>query len=408
MSALFQEYRLALRTVTPLFMAGAEARGAPELRPPALRGAMRYWLRAAAGGVYGDDDNGLLRVREIEGRTFGSTDETKASASAVTVRVSTQSAANPMEFCKQATIRTIKNGKSIQQPTGRDYLYWSMAKSGRAQTENYQGPKQYWPDGMTFDLLLQKRPGALRDEQALLWATAAAWLLIQFGGVGSRSRRTAGSLSSARPQEINGLKFASTATSCIQLADELAQGLKSVRSMFATTSTIPSVSDPSSFDVLHARSCRVWVLGIWADSSTAVESVGAALRDFRSYREPDHANVARWFGGNAIPTVERAAFGLPIPFHYSDGGPSGAVQGRLRNPTIDRRASPLWLKITRTQDGRYAGVATLFKSAFLPAGEKLYAKTRGASPPPANPPTDYSLIETWVASEFPNASEVSL
>jgi len=146
---------------------------------------------------------------------------------------------------------------------------------------------------------------------------------------------------------------------------------------------------------------------MWTNSSTAVDSIGAALRDFRSYREPDHTNVARWLGGAAIPTVERAAFGLPIPFRYSDGGPSGIVQGRLRNPTIDRRASPLWLKITRTQNGRYAGVATLFKSAFLPAGEKLNAKTR-AAPPPVNPPPDYSLIEKWVASAFPDASEVSL
>ncbi len=408
MSALFQEYRLSLRTVTPLFMAGAEARGAPELRPPAFRGAMRYWLRAAAAGAYGDDDSGLLRVREIEGFTFGSTDEARGSASTVTVRVSPQSTPNPIEFRKQASVHVTKNGKLIQQPTGRDYLYWSMAASGRIQTESYQAPKQYWPDEMTFELQLQKRTGGLRDEQALLWATAAAWLLIQFGGVGSRSRRTAGSLSSTRLQEISGLRFATTATSCVQLADELTQGLKFVRAMFPTASSAASVSDPSSFDILHAQACRIWVLGMWADSSTAVESVGAALRDFRSYREPDHANVARWLGGDAIPTVERAAFGLPIPFHYSDGGPRGTVQGRLRNPTIDRRASPLWLKITRTLDGRYAGVATLFKSALLPAGEKLYAKTRGGPLPPVNPPTDYSLIEKWVASAYPNASEVSL
>lgn len=35
-----------LETVTPLFLGGAEARGEPELRPPAFRGATWYWLRA--------------------------------------------------------------------------------------------------------------------------------------------------------------------------------------------------------------------------------------------------------------------------------------------------------------------------------------------------------------------------
>lgn len=34
-----------LETVTSLFFGGAKPRGKPELRPPAFRGAMRYWLR---------------------------------------------------------------------------------------------------------------------------------------------------------------------------------------------------------------------------------------------------------------------------------------------------------------------------------------------------------------------------
>jgi CRISPR-associated protein Cmr1 len=42
---------VTLETVTPVFLGGADPRGAPELRPPAFRGAMRYWLRAALGGV---------------------------------------------------------------------------------------------------------------------------------------------------------------------------------------------------------------------------------------------------------------------------------------------------------------------------------------------------------------------
>jgi CRISPR-associated protein Cmr1 len=42
---------VTLETVTPLFLGGADPRGAPELRPPPFRGAMRYWLRAALGGL---------------------------------------------------------------------------------------------------------------------------------------------------------------------------------------------------------------------------------------------------------------------------------------------------------------------------------------------------------------------
>ncbi len=42
---------VTLETVTPLFLGGADPRGAPELRAPSFRGAMRYWLRAALGTV---------------------------------------------------------------------------------------------------------------------------------------------------------------------------------------------------------------------------------------------------------------------------------------------------------------------------------------------------------------------
>ncbi|MGQ9600679.1 MAG: RAMP superfamily CRISPR-associated protein, partial [Anaerolineae bacterium] len=51
-----QRLTVTLETVTPLFLGGADPRGAPELRAPSFRGATRYWLRAALGGTIGDND----------------------------------------------------------------------------------------------------------------------------------------------------------------------------------------------------------------------------------------------------------------------------------------------------------------------------------------------------------------
>ena len=47
-----------LETVTPLFLSGADQTIA-ELRPPAFRGALRYWFRALAGGYY----SGMATIR---------------------------------------------------------------------------------------------------------------------------------------------------------------------------------------------------------------------------------------------------------------------------------------------------------------------------------------------------------
>lgn len=38
-----QTLTVTLETITPLFLGGTDPRGAPEIRPPSFRGALRYW-----------------------------------------------------------------------------------------------------------------------------------------------------------------------------------------------------------------------------------------------------------------------------------------------------------------------------------------------------------------------------
>ncbi len=56
-----------LETVTPLFLSGAEQQKA-ELRPPAFRGALRYWFRAIAGAYYWNNPH---KIKEIESDLLG-------------------------------------------------------------------------------------------------------------------------------------------------------------------------------------------------------------------------------------------------------------------------------------------------------------------------------------------------
>jgi len=387
-----KEFRLKLETVTPLFLAGADPRGTPELRPPAFRGALRYWLRAALGGALGDDGTGLERVRAAEAAVFGSAGESDGGASAVTVRVHGEMPP-PRRYERGRSGRDPATGR--QMPSGTDYLFWSMAESGSPERGNYQAARQYWPPGITFELELLARPGAADGDEALRRAAAALWLLVHLGGIGARSRRAAGSLSAVGSVEGAALSFGLQGRTVSEVARELGEGLGRVRALFGPLGQ-RSPSVPPEFDLLHPRSCRVWVLGLWPSSERAVEQIGAAMRDFRGRCEPDHRNVARWLNGGEIPTVERAAFGLPLPFRYSSG-PSGVVQGP---GDLDRRASPLWLKLSRAPGG-CVGVATLFKSRFLPEGAGLSARGQRA---PA--PTGYALLERLIAERFTGAQEV--
>ena len=67
------EATFTLRTLTPLFLAGADQTRA-ELRAPSFRGLMRYWHRALIAGIVGTDAKGLEKVAEAEKNIFGATD----------------------------------------------------------------------------------------------------------------------------------------------------------------------------------------------------------------------------------------------------------------------------------------------------------------------------------------------
>jgi CRISPR-associated protein Cmr1 len=289
------------------------------------------------------------------------------------------------------------NGRD--QPTGRDYLFWSMARMGR---DGFN--RQYYPPGRTFTLTLSQR---VPDQKALEKAVAAFWLLTYLGGIGARSRRAAGSLAVTQVSSPFSLPLSfQTPETAEKFSAFLRKGLDDARKIIAPTPAAGASASPPQFDVLAPlqNACRIWVLHhlpLWSTSQQALETIGASMRDFRSRRPPDHDEVARWLTGQGTPpTIQRAAFGLPIQFRYSNGGPSGFVQST--NHDHDRRASPVLLRVAKLSgtSPQYVGVVVLFKAQFLPPGERLEAKNN-RSARPLSPPADYSLIEQWI-NTFPH------
>lgn len=391
-------------TVTPMFISGAE-QGQPEIRASAIRGALRYWLRAALGGLAGAD---VRAVRREEARVFGAAsdhgegaegDRALQGVSAVSVVMPpVRAPSKPYERARAVSVS--KGGRTLLQPTGRDYLYWSMTGIGGAA-------RPYVMPGSRFQFTMGEYPGRANGA-ALAAAMGALWLLTRLGGIGSRSRRAAGNIAVTAPDVWEELRFGSRAADVEAAAQELASGIETLRKWLAKRLGLPGkgpVGRPS-FDVLAPSACRIWVLGLWPTWDAAVETMGAALRDFRTYREPDHANVRRWARGERIATVERAAFGLPLLFRYKDHT-KASVEGRYGRPEVvaHRRASPLWLSVWKLQAG-YAGIATLFESSFLPEGAVLVNGLRPANP--TSVPSGYGLVVRFIEERFPNRKEVRL
>ena len=385
--------KVELETVTPLFLGGAEPRSSPpELRVASVRVALRYWLRALLGGVMGDVDLNMLK--SAEEFVFGSTE---AGASSVKILLK----CNGLDTEKYQKRKAIRRANGQFAPEGTDYLFWALAETGKKERGNWQPGRRYIVPGTKFTLTMKPRLGAPNAQDAWWRACVALWLLTQLGALGSRSRRGAGSLRVLNePAQTDLPPFKSPATA-EELRGQLRVGLAQIRESLSATAK-PRI--PSQFDILAPELCTIWVLTDqvpWSTWQQALDGIGGRMRDFRNRREPDHDRMRNWMEqGVTPPTVERAVFGLPLPFRYSRRGPFDVVQGNQH----DRRSSPLWLRVTKLACGQYVGVATLFKSAFLASGESLQLR-RGKRT--TAPPSDYSLIEEFIA-DFPTHLEVKL
>lgn len=371
-----------LETITPLFMAGADQREVPipsnpegvkfaweyiaELRPPAFRGFMRYWLRAIIGGIVGTDEIGLIDVANAEQTIFGTTDK----SSAIRLRIMRISH-SPKKF--QEDISTFINGE--YQATGKGYLLWSMSKSGKGS--KYKPHRWYFPSNTTFQIQFTARN---QDAGSFSQAIGALWLLTNFGGMGSRSRRCGGSLMVKPLQplidKVANLPF-KEAGSIGELKTLLEDGIQVVRSLFSNLELRPAQT--STFDVLSSDTCKIWIIRDkegWKDSDEAMESIGESLQ---MYRKQFSEAKARKLLGKDIPLDRRGfdkskaleIFGLPLGRNSS------------------RRASPLLLRITKLQRG-YVCIAVLFKTA---AKDIL--------------PQNYAIIEDWIGT-FPIKERIML
>ena len=204
-----------------------------ELRPPSVRGHLRFWFRALAGGLLGEE---LRTVCEAESAVFGNT----TRASSVVVRL----------------FGSPRTGVSVvgetQQLPGLAYMFWSVLQQRRDAIL----------PGERFRLRLNSRPfpfapvevvgRTLGMTESFEMAAASLWLLVRLGGVGARMRRGAGGMSAVAdptgwPDCLPPL--VSTARTPAELAAELSAGLERVRQAAGWSTRPPT--DPSSYDILH-------------------------------------------------------------------------------------------------------------------------------------------------------------
>ncbi|MDR0266838.1 MAG: type III-B CRISPR module RAMP protein Cmr1 [Paenibacillus sp.] len=155
-----------ISVVTPVFGGGVKAgelKCQPTIRNSSVRGHLRFWWRATRGAVYKD----VSELRKREAQIFGDTKE----SSRVKIWVSPSS---PKQSSDQIEL------KNVNLPSYVIFPYREFYK---------KNPSFSFDLPYTFELNIQLQDDDLKKE-----LDPALWAWINFGGIGSRTRRGCGSL----------------------------------------------------------------------------------------------------------------------------------------------------------------------------------------------------------------------
>jgi len=370
------EARFELEAVTPLFIAGADQRWVEGegLRSPTLRGLLRWWFRTA------------FKDPRPESKVFGG-------------RASGRAEGKKSDVVVKSAVRSQRMGEVRECVKDAGYLFFSMQMQKRPC---------YIP-GSRFEVFLSSR-----SEESFKMALASLWLLLNLGGVGSRNRRGAGSLSvlKASPQELHldsgtlrFIPFPPTRTPTrIDYPHFLKQGLKVVREFAESCSDasraeveiggLPGTPQLAPTPTLHPRFLSIFVKR-FNSSQEALRGLEEWLRGIRRrMSDPSFVRWLRFGGGRAMAGEQRVFFGLPLQYHFRNK----RCTLEPAHEDFKRRASPVMLGVFKS--GReYWGRVLIWKSKFHPA-RRLKVKESGEE---VGMPDDFSRFLRRLEEDLRNS-----
>ena len=364
-----------LTLVSPAFLAGALQ--GPEdctLRPTTLRGLLRWWWRTMHAGHLALAE--LLKLeRLIWGGTVSSTlsGKEKDLASAVSISLEPIGEISPVRYRKTDEATRWRLAKPVRAKAiqGLSYITFGMDEKDRA--------RHYVQPGSRWRLTIIANPtGQLSSQEAIDQARAALWLLSNFGGLGSKSRKGFGCIEA--DTGFAGLE------ECKQRAVEVRAAVGYQTRQFGFLHYSPSLENmlgPTFID-LPGR-----------DPWNALDQLGDAIQTFaQSYKHQ----------------IDKKALGLPRRMKEPDS--------ELQQ--LNRHASPVHFHLARSDSGFKTNVVAFpseklrgfeknreFLSAFITELATNIAqrmKTFQTPPPPSiappmAPPPSASVLKVGVVVE---------
>lgn len=393
-----------LEFLTPTFIGGTDPPNRTDFTLKPLKAALRYWWRQF------QDNSDTTQLFKNESKLFGDTDR----ASPVALRLIDNS---------RLILDTSGSPFQVSNQSGRAYLLYSCIGRGYRQP----GRSKWITPGSVVSIEISFRNMDDSNIRAVLFSL---WLTQTFGGLGTRSRRGAGSfqisLSPADPLWHNDTTNLFNLTA-VNLIDQILQTNWDSDPWFGLI--LPA--SPLYSALITPNRLKVTSTS-FLDANSLMDQLGNAMKRQRSCWDHtrhgafcQQAQALHQAGNtgayNGSDPIAKTAFGLPIVYNFKQRNDAGNLiydaQHRpifedwqiIAQPThYERRASPLFLSVKRRPTALpefYANILILW-NGFLPPGEtiQIEKKSKGNNPlpPPAfshtfNQPTA-SALEDYVRS----------
>lgn len=338
-----RDYEIEL--ITPMFGGGVETRvNDPSfpIRPTAIRGQLQFWWRATVGAQYATRQE----LRAAQSAVWGNTEQ----ASRVQVRVEVLKIDSPTACARferdnqdNTRYRSMPTWNALFNNTALPYaLFPFQGQLTDKRTRIEVEPASFIRNGkFRLTVICHKDIDFAKHVEPALWA----W--VNFGGLGSRTRRGCGAI----------MCPALMAKDRNELMARLKSHLSNTAAREWPTLAQAILIGNEVNDAMAAWNAVIKLFRYFRQGEGLGRNLGEANRPGRS-RWPEPETIRRVTGRrhsqhqrmNSIPddAFPRAELGLPIVFHFKDQGeppdtvlyPNNDSEGKKR----ERMASPLILK----------------------------------------------------------------
>jgi len=335
-------------TITPMFLSGADGQ-TPELRPPSIKGALRFWWRAMNGHLVNTENGGIPNLLKEDERLFGGVNG--GGKSSVLVRVANMNEILIDGRKLQSYADYDRNNRKVPyKKEGLAYLYYVLLNQKLQGLEGFDVET-------TFDVTLSSE-----NQKDLLQAIACFWLFVYLGSMGSRARRGAGAIAISKDGIKGNIEvFENTLSFHNNTANDISffvnQNLNNIKTVFEITANQKGTKEYSSLykaPIFISKNEKTY----WYET---LDEIGDIMRKLRKGK----GNFKRENRTFTMDTLdEKAAFGLPIRVQDDN-------ELNFLGNDYNKRASPIYISIIKNANDKFNWIVVHLQGDFMPPNSSL-------------------------------------